>query len=40
MVEAAIEAAEEACVGGSTGECAAAWDNVSDAWRPGASRLR
>jgi hypothetical protein len=29
MVQEAIKEAEAACDGGSTGECAAAWDNVS-----------
>ena len=29
LVETAIKDAEAACDGGSTGECAAAWDNVS-----------
>lgn len=29
-VEVAIKEAEDKCASGTTGECAAAWDNVSD----------
>jgi hypothetical protein len=31
VLQEAIKEAEQACEGGATGECAAAWDNVS-AW--------